>query len=67
MKSESSSDNSDQKLSNEDKSMIGCQTAKYSTHLKRTRDARKAPVYCAVTDKTLQRAFDKPIAAYIPT
>lgn len=66
MESEGSSDNSDQKLPERYKLMLfHCQT-KYSTHLKRMRDARKAPVYCAVTDRTPHRAFTKPITAYIP-
>ena len=46
---------------------MGCRTIKYPTHLKRTRDARKAPVYLAETDKRAQSACNKPIAAYIPT
>ena len=33
------------------------------SHLKRIREARNAPVYCAVTDKTLDKAFARPIAA----
>ena len=67
MESEGSSNDSDQKLSIKYKLTMSCQTTKYPTYLKRTRDARKAPVYCTATDKTLQRAFNKPIAAYIPT
>jgi hypothetical protein len=67
VESEGSSDNSDQKFPNKHKLMTSCQTTKYSAHLNRTRDARKAPVYCAVTDKMPQRPCNKPIAAYIPT
>ena len=67
MESKGSSDNSDQKLPNKMQINDSLPDHTYPTHLKRTRDARKAPVYCAPTDKRVQRALDKPIAAYIPT
>ena len=33
-----------------------------NTYLNKIREALSAPVYCAVTDKTLARALAKPIA-----
>ena len=33
-----------------------------NTYLNKIREALSAPVYCAVTDKTLARALAKPVA-----
>ena len=65
MEPESSSDNGDQKFPNEYELIPD--RPEQPTHLKRTRDARRAPVYCAATDEMLQNPCDKPMAAYIPT
>ena len=65
MEAECGSHDCDQKLPG--KTISDESGYKTDTYLNKIRDARKAPVYCAMNENTLAAVEAKPIAAYMPT